>query len=177
MTPRHGYTLMEMMLVLVLIIAATAITFPLVGALNSRNKVPNALDQLRTDLVRLRSRAMSDGRTYTFKVYENTGRYKMEPDEQSELAGDGVGDPLIFDGELPEGVIFVRNVQTLVGTATTSIGGNALESWAVFLPDGTSPKDAQIIIGMPGEGARALAVRGLTGAISQSDPFLQEALP
>jgi prepilin-type N-terminal cleavage/methylation domain-containing protein len=169
MKARRGYTLLEMMLVLALIVVVGGITFPLAGLLLDSNKVTVAQDQVRTCFVRLRNVAMAQGRYYTFKVMENTGRYKLEPDEETELGGGNGAAPYIVEGELPTGVIFVRDTRALMGSGAAAGDGGAYETWAVFNPDGTSPQDALVIVGMPGHGARAIRIRGLTGAILQVD--------
>lgn len=177
MKARQGYTLLEMMLVLALIVIAAGITFPLATLLLSSNKVITAQDQVRTCFVRLRSVAMAQGRAYTFKVMENTGRYLLEPDEDSELTAGNGATPYVVNGELPEGVIFVRDKGALMGGSTPPPAGGNFQTWAVFNPDGTSPENVVVIFGMPGQSARAIRIRGLTGAILQVDLNAQEVEP
>src|SRR5437867_3712944 len=116
MSKRHGYTLLELMLVVIIIVAAASITFPLASYLLERNRVSAAQDQVKTRWIKLRSLAMEQGRAYTFKATENTGQYRIEPDEAVELSADAALEPWTEDGQLPDGVLFVKDASVLRGS-------------------------------------------------------------
>lgn len=175
MSKRRGYTVLELMLVVVIIVAAASITFPLASYLLERNRVSAALDQVKGRWIKLRSLAMEQGRAYTFKATDGTGQYRIEPDQDVELSADADDEPWIEDGQLPEGVIFVKDPAVLRNSTPPS-GGGSPEPVVTFLPDGTASSDALLIVGVPGQVPRGLRVRGLTGTILAAD-LTQEERP
>lgn len=177
MNARKGYTLLELMLVLALIVVAAGITFSLSDVLLNSNKVTAAQDQIRGALVKLRSRAMAEGRAYTFQVMENSGQYKIAPDLDSELTADSEDSPFQQEAQLPEGAMFVKQKESLFGKTTRVGGASNYETAVVFYPDGTASQDAIIIFGVQGQSARAIRIRGLTGSIQQMDLTGKEAQP
>lgn len=176
MNPRNGYTLLELMLVLALIVVAGGITFSLADVMLNSNKAAAAQDQIRAALVKLRSRAMAEGRAYTFQVMNNAGQYKIAPDVESELTANSEDPPFQQETKLPEGVLFVKQKESLYGKSTP-LGGSTYETAVIFHPDGTASEDAVLIFGVQGQTARAIRIRGLTGSIQQYDLNGQEVQP
>lgn len=169
MAGRKGYTLIELMLTLGILVVVAGLSVPLVNNLFNSNKTTAALDQVRGALVKVRSLSMAEGRSYTFQIMENTGRYKVDVDQESEMdvASDEPGKS--WQAELPEGVIFVKQIGALQGTSTAPGGVGSFEPLIVFHPDGTASKDEIVLFGVPGQGARGLQIRGLTGSVTQFD--------
>lgn len=69
-----GFTLLEMLLVLAILIAFTAITFPAVDRMYGTHRIQQASSELRSKLAAARLHAIDEGRTYEFR-FEPDGRH------------------------------------------------------------------------------------------------------
>lgn len=168
--PRSAYTLFELMMVMVLIVAGAAITIPVAESLLSPNRLRASSDQVRAQWAEMRGRAMNQGRAYRFRVMVNTSKFLIEPDEGEENVGNP-NDPVFnFEGELPEQVVFLKGDADLVGQTSVPAGGSAWETVVVYLPDGTAREDTSVFFGLPGLRAAGLQVRALTGAVRVLEP-------
>jgi prepilin-type N-terminal cleavage/methylation domain-containing protein len=176
MNTRSGYTLIELMLVLALLVVVTSLAFPLIEPMLSENRVTAARDMVRARWAEMRGRAMAEGRAYRFAVTENTGHFRVAPDDEAYWSGksddqDVDDKPLIVEGELPEGVLFTSSETAFAGTTSAPAPG---ADWdmvvAVYLSDGTARDDAQIYFGKAGQRVLGLRLRGLTGAVSAMEP-------
>lgn len=119
---RSGFTLLEMMLVLVLLSIVAAMSWPSLTAGMSRQALQAGADQLRGAWVQARVRAMTDGRTMLFWYELGTGRYVVQPwsadsgdAASADLTGIEFGNAndlpaanasAVIERTLPEGVIF-----------------------------------------------------------------------
>src|SRR5215207_9174862 len=120
----RGYTLIEMLLVLAVLVMVAAISAPAMTGMMRRANLTAAGDAVRTDFTRAHVKAMKTGRIQVFR-YELAGRnYRVQPwiggDDSLEtnltdttasagLAADVEGAPLADTGEekqLPEGTSF-----------------------------------------------------------------------
>ncbi|MCS6976890.1 MAG: prepilin-type N-terminal cleavage/methylation domain-containing protein [Gemmatales bacterium] len=172
--PRVGFTLMEVILVLAIIVLVAAVAIPSFQAWSYGYRLQQGVDTLRTLWIKARTAAMEEGRPYRFQYILGTGSYRLAPDDVEnwpELAGDvtgpnvsGLGYPmgLQVQGELPIGVTFLSPF-------------NEPEMALLFQPDGTAriygPDGAErpdLILGLVDSqgNARYLQVRALTGGVS-----------
>src|SRR5262245_35252734 len=110
--PRHrpAFTLLEVLLVIAVIIALSAVAYPTLAAMYGDVKVKAAADDVRAAWTEARSHAIEDGRAYRFAVQPDTGKYRVAPDADGFWDGSG-GDesdapPFIFEGDLPNGIVF-----------------------------------------------------------------------
>src|SRR5262245_60065397 len=174
--PRHGYTMFELVLVLAVILIAASLSMPAIDALLASNKVTAARDMVRTQWAEMRARALEEGRPYRFAVTENTGKFRVAPDADAYWSGGGNQDrdekpPLIFEGELPEGVLFTTSEAAFACTEQAPAPG---PEWgltiAVYLADGVGRDDATIFFGKAGQRAVGLRMRALTGAVTAIEP-------
>ncbi|MFO0967076.1 MAG: prepilin-type N-terminal cleavage/methylation domain-containing protein [Gemmataceae bacterium] len=169
MVRRSGYTLLELMLVIVLILAVAAMALPRMESWLASGRLRSEADKVRARLVQVRNLAMAEGRVYTFKFMENTGNFRIEPDDSTEsTANDGSMTPTVKEEQLEAKVIFVKQADVLKNASAPG-GGGSYETVVTFQPDGSAKDDAQIIIGIPGQGAKAVGVRALTGAVYAID--------
>lgn len=175
---RHGYTLFEVVLVLAVILIAASLSMPAIDALLASNKVAAARDMVRTQWAEMRARALEEGRPYRFAVTENTGMFRVAPDDDAYWGGSGGNpavqpedNPLIIEGELPEGVLFTTSEAAFAGTEQAPAPG---PEWgltvAVYLADGIGRDDAEVYFGKAGQRALGLRLRGLTGAVTAIEP-------
>ena len=165
---RHGFTLLELVIVMVIMTVALAIAIPAVDTLMNPNQVVASIDAVRSQWVEARSRAMEEGRAYRFSVQDNSGKFRIEPDDPDN--GDGSEPALTREGDLPEPCLFVTSADALKGASGPGTSDGNWRSVAVFLPDGTVRDDASLIFGRPSEPAVTLRLRALTGSISQDAP-------
>ncbi|MCI0680650.1 MAG: prepilin-type N-terminal cleavage/methylation domain-containing protein [Gemmataceae bacterium] len=174
---RHGYTLLELVLVLAVIVIVATLSMPAIDALLASNKVSAARDMVRTQWAEMRARALEEGRPYRFAVTENTGKFRVAPDDDAYWGGashqdqDPEDTPLIIEGELPEGVLFTTSEAAFAGTELAPAPG---PEWgltiAVYLADGIARDDAEVYFGKAGQRALGLRLRGLTGAVTAIEP-------
>jgi len=159
--PRSGFTLLEMVLVLLLIVAAASFAVPMLDSLMHPNQVGAAIDAVRTQLELTRARAMEEGRPYRFSIVEGGDEFQVDADDTES----NTDKPFVLKGKLPEPCLFVTNGTGLIDASMTPQGG-ALKTVAVFLPDGTARDDVEINFGRPGLARATVRLRAVTGAVN-----------
>ena len=87
---RLGFTLMELLIVLAVIIMVIAVGTPSVVQLLDRSKFRDGVLTLQAELVRTRSRAMKEGTALVFRYRNNTGEYQIYPKGTNESVPDAV---------------------------------------------------------------------------------------
>ncbi|MFW6170898.1 MAG: prepilin-type N-terminal cleavage/methylation domain-containing protein [Planctomycetota bacterium] len=121
----RGFTLLELLIVLVLLAFMVAITWPLLRKPLQRSLTQQAARQLRKDLAQARLNAIESGRTMAIQYELDGGSYRIAPadtlsgdgssaatleDERNSTAarndGDGSRIQLVIHGELEDGVVF-----------------------------------------------------------------------
>jgi len=172
--PRHGFTLMELMLVMVIIVIAAALAFPSFEAMLATTNEYAARDMVRARWAEMRAKALEDNRPYRFAVTENTGKFRIAPDDDAFWSGNSTGEgddekPLIIEGELPEGVLFTTSAEAFAGEAAPAPGAQWGLTVAVYLGEGIARDDAEIYFGRAGQRPLGLRLRALTGAVSSID--------
>jgi type II secretion system protein H len=181
---RRGYTLIELLLVLAIIVIAAAAVAPSMGRMARNSTLQAAAGDVRAELTRTHVQAMKTGRSYVFQ-YELGGRkYKVEPwigDDDALESKDG--DPnAAFVMESPTGVpkgerSLPEGIKFALGDAAIESRGERIEqalgssgtatTWSrpiLFYPDGSSA-DAFVVIANDHEAGIRLDLRGLTGAV------------
>jgi len=76
---RTGFTLMEILLVLALLVAIAAISLPALNGPMENHRLRMAGDMVRVEWSHARNKAMESGRTYVFKYQPELGNFKIEP--------------------------------------------------------------------------------------------------
>jgi prepilin-type N-terminal cleavage/methylation domain-containing protein len=153
---RTGYTLVELLLVVAILVVLVALSVPMIGPMFAGSRVDAASDLVRARLAEMRVRAMEEGRPYVLKASKSKFRY--EP-------ADNRTDGPVYEGELPGNVTFRRG------------DGNRHESEdyeeiARINADGAPPSDVVISFEDP-DGGRAvdLRLRSVTGSVTAEDRF------
>ena len=81
---------------------------------------------VRARWAEMRARAMAEGRPYRFAVTENTGKFRVAPDDDAywsaRAASEDDDKPLIVEGELPEGVLFTTSETAFAGVERRRAG-------------------------------------------------------
>ncbi len=180
-----GFTLMEILLVLGLLLVISAITWPALTALVGRRRVELAATDVQVMLGAARVRATEAGVTYQFRYEPGGRRYILVPADAAEFVAvaDTPGTDVATaataawkrEGTLPESVTFRQTQQT--ATAADGVPAELLSglvqarelaqaAWGpavLFHPDGTAT-DSQFTIVDDDDEALQITVRGLTGS-------------
>jgi prepilin-type N-terminal cleavage/methylation domain-containing protein len=173
MLARPGYTLLEVVLVLALLVILAGIAVPVFDAMQADAKVTAAADTVRGKWADARARAMEDGRAYQFAVMPGEDRFRLAPDlpdfatltaESVPASEDGAPPPLIDEGSLPKGVKF----QIDPNSTGAAVGEGGWTRIATFLADGTCQESStSVTFAMPGVRPITLTLRGLTGSVTR----------
>src|SRR5258708_432768 len=126
------------MLVMAVILVTGAIAVPVIDSMMADGRVKAARDMVRGSWADIRGRAMKEGRPYKFSIMENTGKFRIEPEDGTGPSDDG-DDALVFEGELPPLVLFTKDA-----SGASANAGGGYETMAVYLPDGTARDDVQV---------------------------------
>lgn len=76
-----GYTLIEVLLVIALMVAVAALVWPNATALIEGDRLPRTADDLRGLLVGLRQRAIDEGRSFTIEFQQGSSEFAVRADE------------------------------------------------------------------------------------------------
>jgi prepilin-type N-terminal cleavage/methylation domain-containing protein len=172
MAHRRGFTLLEVILVMAVIVLLTAMALPSIETMYGDMKVTAAADQIRGRWADARTKAIEEGRAYRFSTQPD-GKFRIAPDagdfwggsgtaSDSTTANDSDTPPLVLEDSLPKGIAFADES---TGGGDNSDGG----SWTTvltFLPDGTASADKTITLQIEGCRPVQLKVRALTGAVT-----------
>lgn len=173
---RRGFTLAELLVVLVLLVIVGGVATPMVGGWMRLQRLQEGVDALRTDWIKARTLAMDEGRPYRFQVQGPTG-YRIAPNEApywpehtSGVNAPPSGDPdepggWVYEQNLPEGIQFEPSGDP------ADLAGSGDATW-LFLPDGRARlldgdgmehEQAVLVVG-EGQGGRRrhLLMRALT---------------
>jgi prepilin-type N-terminal cleavage/methylation domain-containing protein len=182
---RIGFTLLELIVVLAILVVVGAMSIPLLQGTLLSSRLQSGATQVRSAMANARVKSMTSGVPMILEYELETDRYKIKPasnfvDELEASTGAAMNEELFV---LPEGVKFL-SVQTSesrpVDTSQTAdqLGqGTITSSQSVihFYPDG-SCSTASIQIGNERDAKLVISLRGITGVALVSDPSV-ETLP
>lgn len=202
---RGGFSLLELMLVLGILVAVAAISYPAVGRSLDNNRLRYSGDQIRAAWARARNKSMESGRTYVFRSETGSSSYMIEPWSQQDdlLETDLVTQGGVVVGEsvedlsavqlgprpevLPEGITFVSTqtdedlraqLAAATASATANSAGAADAAWSspiFFYPDGTC-SSAQVVLANSRERYVVVTIRGMTGVVATRGLLTAEEL-
>lgn len=179
--PRHGFTLIEMLLVLAVLVALTALGIGSLVGMDDSQRLPRLADDLRGLFAGLRVRSMESGQTHQWAYKPNTSDWLVRASGQSSAADESVvpqPGPLRYDlanllgpHRLENNVVFVPPVQG--ATATPLFVSDLVEAGYLvfeFRPDGSSDDIEVALADAEGFGI-TLRVNGRTGKATATPPF------
>jgi prepilin-type N-terminal cleavage/methylation domain-containing protein len=181
---RRGYTLLELILVLVLLVIVAGLVYPSVSGMYGAGRMGQAADMLRAAWAAARSHAIDEGQPYRFAIVPNKGNFRIAPDNPVYWTGkntppappDPTNPPAVLSEVLPKGLRFATADAAPQAGAPAADDPSSLppaavglEAWsprAVFFPDGTAREDVTVVLGEKGGRTMTLFLRALTGAVT-----------
>jgi prepilin-type N-terminal cleavage/methylation domain-containing protein len=180
---RSGYTLLELVIVLALLVVLVAMIYPSLETMYADYRVTSAADMVRAGWASARAHALNEGRAYRFSIYLDKGNFRIAPHSDDYWQGnnpppseDPSNPSFTMSGTLEKGVRFVP-MESLQFGATPPGGESALPAdgidptqlttKVVFLPDGTIRDDVELPIQARGARPVILSIRALTGVVSK----------
>ena len=181
---RRGFTLVEVLLTLCLLVVIASFVFPMLGKPFANQRLKKSADRIRAAWCRTRIDAMDDGAVYVFHYAIEGNRYRVERRDDLMATADALpeqatggpsisGTPQAFEKLLPNGVTFLTgeiepdNRVTMLGIGGDTTSSSSAASWSepiVFYPDGTT-STAQLVIKNEHDRQVRLSLRGLTGVV------------
>jgi len=187
----RGVTLLELLLVLALLAAVSALAWPSLERPLANQRLRKAADLVRAQWATARVEAMESGEAVLFRYTPGGNRYLLQ------LAAAAAADPSTWDaqaasadtttaaddfnpmpGLLPEGVSFVGAEQVVApGQQDLPAGSTQACSDLLFQPDGTT-SDARLVLMNQNGSTIELSLRGMTGVTTIGPVlFSQEQWP
>lgn len=195
----RGFTLLELLLVLVLIVVLYSLSMPALKRPLATQRLKKAADLVRSEWAMTRVSAMRTGQIHVFQFQPASGQCRVTPWLAYEDAveandatvygpGDGVGlapsrairDQLV---QLPEGITVVSSEtgdirSTIISQDLSGLNDQDTD-WSspiFFYPDGTT-SDARLVLANPYDNRITVRLRGLTGMASYNAADSEEELP
>jgi len=161
--PHQGYTLLEVVVVLAILIITAALAVPTMENMMSGDKLVAAGDIVKSRLNEMRTRAREQGRSYKMVITENGDLFQVEPIGQC----DGGAYDVKVEDRLPRDIVFKG--ATAADRNPDANGERTPNSTTeiVILSDGTASMDYAVSIGTSGNGRpMVVRLRGQTGAVT-----------
>ena len=171
---RFGFTLVEFLLVLAVMVLVAAMSVPILQRSFSGQRLKNSGDRVRAEFGRARVKAIESGQVYAFFFIPGAGQFSVAPFEDDLMSQiDVTPDDLRtsnFDfarNTLPKGIIFAAgdievDVRAQMVSEEANVDLNQRRA-VLFYPDGTC-QDAKIYLQDTNDGAVVrVQVRDLTG--------------
>jgi len=196
--PPRGFTIVELLLALAILVTLAAIVVPSFTSLLADRRVARAGDQLRVEMMQARLASMRSGRTYLLQLQSGTNNVRIRPwvdmNDMTEATDQTGGSSALLTGgnvvggtmqavdteqetrsvELPETLV-VSDVRVQSSPRSFMIEsqtqGESTDGWSqpiLFYPDG-STSTAAVTMNSAGAGRIIVILRGLTGEVTVTD--------
>jgi Tfp pilus assembly protein FimT len=179
-TNRTAYTLIELLCVVAVLVAVTAIGTPMIESMLVDARTTAAGDMVRGRLADTRAKALDEGRSWRLGFLANTGIFQMAPDDAPDWdsgSSDLTRTPNLIRDELPKDIIFGLNQGDVMSASAGGAAGSKWETIAVYKWDGSANDDTTIYFGKGGLVPMRVNVRSLTGAVSIEIPMIVKDQP
>ncbi len=175
---RCGFSLIEILLVMAILVLVGALSIPAVQQSFSRQSLDKAADRVRVAMGQARVRAIREGEVYAVFFAEGGSWFNVAPfskvqdqvslsSERQSLANERRQSN--FENDLlPKGIRFAAGVVPVDARAAQSLGsdnGSGTIRPVLFYPDGTS-QDAKLVMQNEKGNYVEIQLRGLTGLSS-----------
>jgi len=176
-----GFTLVEVILVLSLLVIVASVSMPYLNKSFSRAHLNAATDILRDALNRGRLTAMQSGEVQAFRCEPKGARFQLLVLDKLSLPESSVPPPDNTDGEhsendilrlapprLPDNLIFADAEVAASNQVGAMLGKSKDDSWSMpilFNPDGTT-SDASILLQSDQRRTIRITLRGVTGLVN-----------
>lgn len=183
---RKAFTLLEILLVVALIVALVAFSYPAIQTMYRHVRVEAGVDDIKTAMIQARLHAIEQGRPYRVAIVPGSWNVRVAPElpefwdgsDSASFSEDENTQPYVEESEAPDGVYF--SLLTGTGQNETLTTGQVVEDqqlssqissseWktaAVFFPDGTAHEDVKIYVSYKGSFSMILKLRALTGGMT-----------
>jgi len=164
---RKGFTLLELLLVMAILVILAAVSLPTMQAMYGDTRVRGAADEVRGAWAEARTRSIDNGVPYRFAIITGKEQFRLAPDTNEFWDGSsGDIDPTsesnsakVIVGSLPKHIFF-ESKQDLPG------GSGGWRTIAIFLPDGSCKNDASVVVRADDCDPLTISVRGITGIVT-----------
>ncbi len=176
---RSAYTLIEIVLVLALLVAMSAMVLPELRGPIARQRLVSAAETIRAAWNNARSDATMTGEIHLFRYEPDTGNYAVQRwinADTSSSSGPGPGSTTASDEQLslPDEVRFIVGEQfdARADYAAAEMSGADTGSApsVMFYPDGTT-STVELEIANVYDTRVRISLRGMTGVVTTSRPY------
>jgi prepilin-type N-terminal cleavage/methylation domain-containing protein len=178
---RRGFTLVEIMLVLVLLVVIASLTMPIFEGGFASVRLKRSTDQVLAAWSEARAQAIDSGQVYQFRFQPETGTYRSErwyPEDVQPALEETTEVP--EDVALPEQIVFVEgdveDFDPMVGEIVTPMAQGGTNGWSspiLFFPDG-STSTASVLLRNDRQVFQRATLRALTGVGRASELLTEE---
>ncbi|HJZ58222.1 MAG TPA: prepilin-type N-terminal cleavage/methylation domain-containing protein [Gemmataceae bacterium] len=162
--PRPGFTLLELLCVLALLLILAAVTLPSFDAIRGNSRQKAAADLVRTRIADARARAIETGVPYRLAISTDGTRLRLAPDG-ADFANLPASDQVIGAGKVTEDQLEKATAGVAPPDGSPVPAGD--DNWvtvATFKPDGTCREDLVVFeVREEGYPPIRIQIRGLTG--------------
>ncbi len=163
---RTGYTLFEILVILVLLIILGAAILPTMNGFYSNTRQRSAADTVRSRLADARVKAMERGQAFRVAVHIEKNRIRLGPDGE-DFASRIADDPPALDSLVTEDKLDPATAEVVVESGVEPPFTDAA-GWvtiATFLPDGTC-REGNVVVAVREQNFQPILiqVRGVTGS-------------
>jgi len=166
---RAGYTLMEVLVVLAIIIIVGTISVPVIQTMMDDARITSSADQVRANLAETRARAMDSGKPWRLACIPNTGVFQLAPDDSADwenMEQYAIEKADLIRDSLAKDIVFGASAGDVRGSSTGGTPGSAWQTIAVYQYDGSAREDSTVYFGKAGTPPMAAELRGLTGSVT-----------
>ncbi|HZZ82524.1 MAG TPA: prepilin-type N-terminal cleavage/methylation domain-containing protein [Gemmataceae bacterium] len=176
MRRRGGFTLMETVLVLAILVIATAISVPVISSMLLDSHMDAGADLVRARLADTRAKALETGVPWKIAYLPGTGiiQFAAEDSTQWDNTSDQTPQemPDFTRDVLPKNILLAKNRDDIASASGQVQPSGGWETLVIYTADGSGRDDGEVYIGAAGLMPLRMRVRGLTGAVTLDVPIV-----
>jgi prepilin-type N-terminal cleavage/methylation domain-containing protein len=162
---RRGYTLFELIVVMVILLILAAVLIPSLSAFRGDSRQKAAADVIRTEIATARARAKEEGQPYRVAISEDGRRIRRAPDTEAFAEAGAFNQPGGTSPAVEYEFEHATASRVAEQDAAPLITTNGWVTLACVQPDGTCREDTVLVEIKDGDSAPIyLRVRGVTGS-------------